>query len=385
MATFRTRSSGTVEACIRRKILPGPIYLTFKDQGEAERYCREAEAMIDAGHVPPELLEFAKPKEARRDKPEPMAREIRSIIDDYLMGYHVTEGDKQWLGVLREEIGAVAMSAVTVQWSLEQVRSYKLTKKLTPATIRHRIGALRRCIDWHVMVGNVPMNPLRLLPTRYASYNDTERIAVGDESTDDDNERDRRIEPGEESRIWKVLRGDQEYIKEIGVERGLNPKSQAPMTLLTTLALETAMRMREMYTVEKEQIDLPRRTVFLDRTKNGSKRQVPLSSVAVEILEPYMAKGSTGPLFPELWDGSLDKAALRRTSGKISGRWRTIAKLAKCEDLHFHDLRHEATSRIYERTTLTDLQIAKITGHKDLKSLQRYANLRASSLAERLW
>ena len=56
------------------------------------------------------------------------------------------------------------------------------------------------------------------------------------------------------------------------------------MTLLTTLALETAMRMREMYTVEKEQIDLPRRTVFLDRTKNGSKRQVPLSSVAVEIL-----------------------------------------------------------------------------------------------------
>ena len=171
----------------------------------------------------------------------------------------------------------------------------------------------------------------------------------------------------------------------IGVERGLNPKSQAPMTLLTTLALETAMRMREMYTVEKEQIDLPRRTVFLDRTKNGRKREVPLSSGAFEIVEPYMAKGSTGPLFPELWDGSLDKAALRRTSGKISGRWRTIAKLAKCEDLHFHDLRHEATSRIYERTTLTDLQIAKITGHKDLKSLQRYANLRASSLAERLW
>jgi integrase len=76
---------------------------------------------------------------------------------------------------------------------------------------------------------------------------------------------------------------------------------------------------------------------------------------------------------------------LRRTSSKLSGRWRTVARLAKCHDLHFHDLRHEATSRIYERTTLTDLQIAKITGHKDLKSLQRYANLRASSLAERLW
>lgn len=72
-------------------------------------------------------------------------------------------------------------------------------------------------------------------------------------------------------------------------------------------------------------------------------------------------------------------------TARIVDRWRTIAALAKCDDLHFHDLRHEATSRIYERTTFTDLQIAKITGHNDLKSLRRYANLRASSLAGGMW
>jgi integrase len=52
--------------------------------------------------------------------------------------------------------------------------------------------------------------------------------------------------------------------------------------------------------------------------------------------------------------------------------------------LRFHDLRHEATSRLYERTTLTDLQIAKITGHKTISMLARYANLRGSELALKL-
>ncbi|WP_343244768.1 tyrosine-type recombinase/integrase [Stenotrophomonas maltophilia] len=56
-----------------------------------------------------------------------------------------------------------------------------------------------------------------------------------------------------------------------------------------------------------------------------------------------------------------------------------------CADLGFHDLRHEATSRLYERTSLTDIQIAKITGHRDPRQLKRYANLRASDLADQLW
>ena len=58
---------------------------------------------------------------------------------------------------------------------------------------------------------------------------------------------------------------------------------------------------------------------------------------------------------------------------------------AGCPDLRFHDLRHEATSRLFERTNLSDLQIAKITGHKDPRMLARYANLRGSDLAGALW
>jgi integrase len=59
--------------------------------------------------------------------------------------------------------------------------------------------------------------------------------------------------------------------------------------------------------------------------------------------------------------------------------------LAGAADLRFHDLRHEATCRLYEKTKLSDVQIARITGHKDIRMLRRYASLRGSDLAAHLW
>ena len=73
-------------------------------------------------------------------------------------------------------------------------------------------------------------------------------------------ERDRRLEETEEGAIRSVLTDKNER-------------------LLFDMALETAMRMREMFTLTVGQIDLKQRTIFLDKTKNGSKRQVPISSV----------------------------------------------------------------------------------------------------------
>ena len=385
MASYRTRASGSVEACIRRKSLPGDIYLSFNSLDEAKAYCREAEALIDAGQTPAGLLDLAKPKTSRQETFALTARTLHSLISEYLSGYHVTEGDKQWLAVLREEVGQVEIGAVTVQWALGLVRGYKITKKLTPATIRHRVGALRRCLDWHVTFGNLPMNPLKLLPTRYATYNDTERAAVED-APPSDNSRDRRLEPGEEERIRLVLSNDPDYLKALGVERGIDQASQAPMTLLFELALETAMRMRETFTLSLDQIDIEKRTIFLDKTKNGDSRQVPLSSVALSVIKDYLTTAPSGGLvFPLFWNGDTSAAGLRKASARLSGRWRTIARLAKCDDLHFHDLRHEATSRLFEKTKLSDLQIAKITGHRDPRMLMRYANLRASDLADQLW
>jgi len=53
------------------------------------------------------------------------------------------------------------------------------------------------------------------------------------------------------------------------------------------------------------------------------------------------------------------------------------------ENLHFHDLRHEATSRFFEKG-LNRMEVASITGHKDLKMLKRDTHLRAEDLAVKL-
>lgn len=385
MASYRTRASGTVEAMIRRKTLGGDIYLTFENIDEARNYCAQAEALIDSGNVPPELMAMVGTKSAKREKLDALSKPLSTFIQEYLIGYHVKDGDKQWLAVIDREIGLTLSGAVTAQWALGIIRGYKLVNGLTPATIRHRVGALRRCLDWHVMTGNLPLNPLKLLPERYATYNDAERSAV-DDAPPADNARERRLEPGEEARIRKVLANDMEYIKkELGRERGLRPHSLKPITLLFELAIETAMRMREIYTLTWEQISIERRTIFLDKTKNGDNRQVPLSTVALAVIKDSLATGSNGVVFPLFWTGDLTEHGLRKASSRLSSRWRTIATLAKCEDLHFHDLRHEATSRLFEKTKLSDLQIAKITGHRDPRMLMRYANLRASDLADQLW
>ena len=49
--------------------------------------------------------------------------------------------------------------------------------------------------------------------------------------------------------------------------------------MMFDMALETAMRMREIYTLTRDQASLPKATIFLEKTKNGDKRQVPISSV----------------------------------------------------------------------------------------------------------
>jgi integrase len=147
------------------------------------------------------------------------------------------------------------------------------------------------------------------------------------------------------------------------------------------MALETAMRLSEMFTLRCDQIDLKARTIFLHKTKNGSRRQVPITSVLLKLLQEHdMTKEH---LFHVWWNG--DESQRTIVSKRLTHLFARRIRKAGVKDFRFHDLRHEATSRFYERTRLTDLQVASITGHKGFRMLQRYANLRGSTLAESLW
>jgi integrase len=252
----------------------------------------------------------------------------------------------------------------------------KRGRNLSPGTIRHYVGALARCLDWGARKEHIVANPLRLLPKRYASYTDAD-AAVAKKRID--QSRDRRISAEEEQRVRAILAGE----KPEGRQRALTLMHQEALICLFELAIETAMRLREMYTLSYSQVSIKDRTIYLDKTKNGDKRQVPLSSVALVALENYGLR-KKGHLFP-WWDGDANSEVLKKTTGRLSRQFARIFDAAGCQDMRFHDLRHEATSRLYERTDLSDLEIAKITGHKDPKMLMRYANLRGSNLAGRLW
>ena len=138
---------------------------------------------------------------------------------------------------------------------------------------------------------------------------------------------------------------------------------------LVIMAIETGMRRGELLNLSWKDIDLDRQVAHLEMTKNGTKRDVPLSSKAIETLGS-LPHEITGKVFP------LSPVALR-------GLWNRTCKRAGLIDLRFHDLRHEATSRFFEKG-LNVMEVAAITGHKDLRMLQRYTHLRAEDLAKKL-
>lgn len=130
-------------------------------------------------------------------------------------------------------------------------------------------------------------------------------------------------------------------------------------------AIETAMRAGEICSLKKG--DITGRVAQLCMTKNGSARQVPLSSRALELLSYLPEEQDT--LFG-LLPSQLD--ALFRKLKNISG----------VADLHFHDTRHEAITRLARK--LDVLALARMVGHKDLRQLQTYYNETAAELATRL-
>lgn len=152
-----------------------------------------------------------------------------------------------------------------------------------------------------------------------------------------------------------------------------------PLPSIIQLALETAMRRGEIAGLRWESVDLKRRVIHLTDTKNGEARDVPLSSRAVRVLL-VLPRRIDGWVFGIRGD-AISQAFARITCTAASSKQCSHRQmLASITDLRFHDLRHEATSRLFERG-LNPMQVAAITGHKTLQMLKRYTHLRAEDLA----
>lgn len=166
------------------------------------------------------------------------------------------------------------------------------------------------------------------------------------------------FKPGQPERIVKAL----------GYSGG-QPKSkreQAAVALL--LALETAMRAGEIIGLEWEHVHLSRRVVHLPETKNGDPRDVPLSKRAIELIKAMQ--------------GIDEERVFTLSSALLDTYYRSGRELAQIEGPTFHDARATAITKLSKKLDL--LELARMVGHRDPRSLMIYYRQTADEMASKL-
>ena len=324
MATFRKRS-GSWQALVKKKGF-GQIARTFDTKGEAEAWAKVIEAEMVRGV-------YLSQKEAESTTLEESLERYEREISSSKKG-HLQEKKRirTWKShPLAKRFLASIQGKDIAAWRDARIKSGSSanTVRLDLAIISHLFEIARK--EWGMEGLKNPVKSIRL-PSPPSG-------------------RDRRLQPGE---LEKILESVSEEMNQV-----------------IRFALETAMRRGELAGMTWDMVDLKKRTVTLPETKNGQKRIVPLSSVAATILKDRL---STRRIDGEVWDIGLDA---------ISQDFAKACHKSDISDLHFHDLRHEATSRLFEKGFDT-MEVRTITGHKTLQMLARYTHLRAEDLVERL-
>jgi integrase len=219
-----------------------------------------------------------------------------------------------------------------------------------PATVRQFYYVLKKVAEWH---GVRYVYDLQ----KYAF--DKHTVPSGWEKP-----RERRLEAGEEEKLLAAI--SKSYV------------NQAEWRCLILWAIESGLRAQELLQTKWQDVNWEQRYIYVRKeiVKTRTDRQVPLSLRAIEILREHekTKQATTDRIFWQ-WQNSA-------TAGKA---FRVIVKNAGFEErFTLHDLRHEAVSRLFERTTYSLPEIATITGHRDYNTLLKYAHLRPANAAEKM-
>ncbi len=237
-------------------------------------------------------------------------------------------------------------------------------KEVAPATVRLELAVISNlfnvaCKEWGIEGLHNPIEGIRLPAVSNARarvfYAGEEALLL---AALDASERDAQ------GRWAKACRSD--YLK--------------PIVLL---AIETAMRRGELLSMRWEDVCLKDSVVHLPITKNGHSRTVPLSSNAVRILMSLPRK-----LYGVVFDGVTDNAAKLAYMRAVKRARKSYIETGGDDprmlvDLHFHDLRHIAVSRLAEKLP-NIVELAAVTGHTDVRMLKRYYHVKPEVLAKKI-
>ncbi len=345
MATFKKLPSGNWRVQVRRK----GRYLseTFRRHADAEEWAIATERRIDRGETP---------KKRARVDPTTFGHLIELHIDDLKEVGKAPRRSKAFtLDALQSKLGSVKIGDLTRE-RLIQFGKDRAKEGAGGVTVGMDVGYIKLIISHAAAVHGIEVSPEPVDLARIA----LKRLGLVGKG----RERDRRPTRDELARIITHLDG--------------NPRQLIPVGRIIRFAVATAMRQEEITRILWEDIDVTGRTVMVrdrkdPRDKIGNDQKVPLiDSTGYDawalLQEQKPFAGQSDRVFP--YNARSVGTAFRRTCQDL-----------KIIDLHFHDLRHEATSRLFEAGFLIQ-QVALVTGHKDWKMLKRYTNLRPEQIHE---
>lgn len=338
MASITKRGEEQFRALVRRKGYV--LSKTFYFKKDAEIWARKTESEIDRGL-------FVNTQEAER-------LTLFELINRYeievLPNLKAHAQEKSRLKVISKNIGYLSIASITSSVIIKY-RNLRLTS-IAENSVNREVTSLKRLLSFAHEDCKIT------LPNGIPHV---KKLTI-------DDSRDRRVTDDE--------------IKAICI----NTDSKE-LAYIIELALHTAMRRSELSNLKRNNINFTIPCVKLYETKNGKNRTVPLTPIARDLLKSIPAN-INGNIF-RMSNTSITKAferARRRARGLYEAKCK--AENRPCDDrflidLRFHDLRHEATSRL--ATLLPNvIELSRVTGHKELKMLNRYYQVSIEDLAIKL-
>lgn len=347
MATFARLPSGKWRVRVRRQ--GHTLTRSFRLKSDAEAWVRDQEGRIDRGETP-----IGKPPAARETFADLIELHFADLAE---LGRVFGRSKEATLLRLKDELGATRIAHLSRD-GLVQFAKRRVKQGAGPVTIGIDISFIGTVLEHAAAVHGVavPIDQLRL--ARIA----LNRLGLIARS----NERDRRPTSDELQAIIEAA--------------DHNPRQIIPLGRIVKFAVATAMRQDEICRVVFEDYNSAQATLCIrkrkhPRQKASNDQVIPLVAdtgydpVALITEQSEQSRRTTGFIFP--YDGRSVGSAFRRVCRDLG-----IA------DLHFHDLRHEGISRLFEADW--DIpQVAAVSGHRDWKMLQRYTHLRPSFIASR--
>jgi integrase len=340
MATLTKTPAGAWKAVIRKKGWP-TASKTFRTKRDAQDWARRVEDEMVRG------VYLTRAPSERLTLEAALERYLTEVSPTKSPGTAQRERDRA--KPLNRALGRYALAAITPD-VVAQYRDQRLAS-VSANTVRLEFALLGHLFTTAIREWGLGL--------QYNPVQNVRKPSAG-------SGRKRRLSRDEETRLLAAC------------DASRNPM----LGWIVRVALLTAMRSGEISSLRLSQVDLGRRVVRLDHTKNGTQRTVPLSQEAVAVFREALNHPVRPPDTDLVFWGERGRSEERRPY-VFTKAWYGALSRAGIEDMHFHDLRHEATSRLVE-AGFSDQEVAAITGHKTMQMLKRYTHLRAEDLTRRM-